>query len=92
LNAWCTLDPDSLPSTRWDAGELPAGWRKAIAVPDLQAGGEAWIRAGPTGILLVPSVIVPSEMNVLLDPAHPDFAKVRVTGRTPFHPDPRLLP
>ena len=46
--------------------------------------------AGVTGVLLVPSVIVPVEMNVLVNPRHPDAARIRLSGQEPFPLDPRL--
>jgi hypothetical protein len=36
-------------------------------------------------------VIVPSEVNVLINPAHPDAARILVVGRNPFTLDPRLF-
>ncbi len=41
--------------------------------------------------LSVPSVIVPQERNVLINPAHPEAAEVRVISNEPFPIDPRLV-
>jgi len=35
-------------------------------------------------------VIVPAEMNILIDPAHPDASRIRVVGLVPFELDPRF--
>lgn len=75
----------------WSVGELPANWRSTSLNPDCQARGQAWITAGNTLAVRVPSVIVPMEMNVLLNPVHPRFADVKVTESFPFSFDPRLL-
>lgn len=83
--------PDSLAIQHWRPGDLPPDWRKAEALPELQARGDGWIRAGTSGVLVVPSVVVPTESNILLNPSHPDIARIRVTGRTPFSLDPRLF-
>jgi hypothetical protein len=42
-------------------------------------------------VLEVASVIVPHEHNYLLNPAHPDFAKIVVEPPALFHFDPRLF-
>ena len=59
--------------------------------PEGQALGDAWVRRGETLSLRVPSVIIPSEENLLLNPAHPRMPDVRVVSVTPFQFDPRLL-
>lgn len=41
--------------------------------------------------LRVPSVIVPKEYNILINPLHPDFHQVVVLDVEPFYFDPRLL-
>jgi RES domain-containing protein len=83
--------PESLSIPQWLPADLPAGWRTDAALPVLQARGADWIRTAPSGVLLVPSVIVPSEVNVLINPAHPDAARILVVGRNPFTLDPRLF-
>ncbi len=59
-------------SARTEApGSLPVGWdadpsgRASIQV------GSAWIRAAASALLRVPSLIVPDEYNVLINPLHP---------------------
>lgn len=68
----------------------PRGWR---AEPPHEASmryGSHWLRRGRTAVLEVPSVIVPSEKNYLLNPRHPDFARIRIGRPAPFVFDPRL--
>lgn len=57
--------------------DLPVGWS---AIPEGRVSldvGDRWLRAAPTALLAVPSVIVPEEFNVLINPAHADAAQVR---------------
>jgi RES domain-containing protein len=42
-------------------------------------------------VLAVPSAIVPRETNYLLNPAHPDFRRLRIGRPEPFSLDPRML-
>lgn len=83
--------PESLAVQCWRPADLPLDWRNAEALPALQAMGDGWIRAGAAGVLVVPSVVVPTEVNILLNPSHADIARIQVTGRTPFSLDPRLF-
>ena len=83
--------PEGLLVAQWHPGMLPEGWRKSAAQPYLQAKGAAWLKAAKSGMLLVPSVLVPSEANLLINPEHPDAARIRVVTRTPFTLDPRLF-
>jgi len=43
-----------------------------------------------TVALRVPSVIIPEEYNYIINPAHPDFKKLRISRPEPFSFDPRM--
>ncbi len=70
---------------------LPKDWRQEPPPPSLQQIGDAWVQAGTSAILAVPSVIIPDELNYLLNPKHADFAKIKIENPTDFTFDPRLL-
>jgi len=72
--------------------DLPRNWRTYPAPPALQEVGDEWIRHGRSAVLRVPSVIVGGEFNFLLNPAHPDFAGIRISDPQRFDLDLRLLP
>lgn len=82
--------PDSLPTTTIAAEALPRDWREPVGPEALRTLGLDWIRAGKTAVLAVPSAILPSEQNVLLNPAHADFRKVTVGKPERFTFDRRL--
>jgi RES domain-containing protein len=69
---------------------LPANWRTYPAPEKLRDLGTGWVRSGRTAVLLVASSVIPHEMNVLLNPAHPDFARIHVREAEPFAFDPRM--
>ena len=88
------LIPCSFPQRavlRLDRTRLPAGWRAHPAVPQLQLLGDAWLKNGLSAVLDVPSVIIQSESNYLLNPVHPDFASIDVGPAQPFDFDTRLV-
>lgn len=69
---------------------LPQDWR-AVPAPDaLKDIGSAWARSSRSLALGVPSAIVKRERNVLLNPAHPDFSRVKIIETAPFSFDPRM--
>jgi RES domain-containing protein len=82
--------PGSLRLAEIEAGALPSDWRDFPAPVRLQDLGTGWVRSGETVGLWTPSAVIPHERNLLLNPAHPDFARVRLLPAVPFSFDPRL--
>jgi RES domain-containing protein len=82
--------PSGLRSQTLAPAELPAGWREYPAGEPLQELGAAWVREGRSAVLYVPSAVIPHERNVLLNPAHPDFRRLRLRPPEPFSFDPRM--
>ena len=56
-----------------------------------QALGDWWIESKGAAVLEVASAVVPHEHNYLLNPAHPEFAKIATDPPALFHFDPRLF-
>ena len=81
--------PDELVTTI-DAKILPAGWRSAVIPSATQEIGSAWQLSGRSVALAVPSVHIPQELCVLLNPEHPDTNRVMVRFPEPFTFDERL--
>jgi RES domain-containing protein len=83
-------DFDDYLVTVLDRSSLPRNW-KADPVPEaVQAVGDRWASSGSSVALRVPSVLVPEEFNFLLNPRHPDFAKIAVSRPHAFRFDVRL--
>ena len=53
--------------------------------------GDWWIDSKQSAVLEVPSAVVTGEHNYLLNPAHPDFARIVADPPALFHFDPRLF-
>jgi RES domain-containing protein len=70
--------------------KLPQDWR-AVANHENQQMGDAWIRSKESLSLLVPSAVVEDEWNVLLNPEHPDAAKIHVVETKAFRFDARMF-
>jgi len=71
---------------------LPGNWRHSPAPETLREVGDRFVAAGEAAVMLVPSVILPEENNVLLNPRHPDMGRmVRMAELEEFRFDARLL-
>jgi len=82
--------PDELEIGRLDPKTLPPAWHRTRD-ESLRRFGDEWIRAGQTVALLVPSAAVRGEWNVLLNPAHRNFDRVKFGEPLPFDFDARMF-
>jgi RES domain-containing protein len=53
--------------------------------------GDTWLKSRRSALARVPSVILPETFNYLLNPLHPDAAKIRITKSQTARFDLRLL-
>lgn len=70
----------------------PADWRSLEWPRSTQGIGSQWFADQDSVILQVPSVIVPLQHNYLINPQHPQFEELDISGPMPFEIDPRLAP
>jgi RES domain-containing protein len=72
--------------------DLPPDWDAVPSAHATAAIGDAWISSTRGLALAVPSALIPrsltSERNILINPAHPAFARIRVRI-VAFRHDPR---
>lgn len=67
--------PDELVK-RLSRRKLPLNWKDYPAPAATAAIGDAWVAAGSSVVLMVPSVLIETEHNFLLNPDHPDFTRI----------------
>ncbi|GAB3586899.1 RES family NAD+ phosphorylase [Hymenobacter daeguensis] len=82
--------PDDVSREALTPEDLPADWQRLSMPQPTATIGHAWLQSGRSLALQVPSVVVPQERNLLLNPAHPEFMRVRLLDAQPFHFDERL--
>lgn len=82
--------PDNVSRVVLTPRKLPANWRQVPAPPGLAVIGDAFAAGRESAILVLPSALVPSESNWLINPLHPEFAEIRVHPAEPFHYDARF--
>lgn len=82
--------PEGMTTARIEPRAFPHDWRRYPAPESLRDIGTAWVTRGQEAVLSVPSAVVPSERNYLINPAHPAFGRIRIGPPQPFSLDPRL--
>lgn len=82
--------PDTLAIDRLELQTLPANWHKTRD-ESLRRFAKEWIDRGQTVALFVPSAAIRGEWNILLNPAHPDFARVKLHDPQSFEFDVRMF-
>jgi RES domain-containing protein len=82
--------PNDLPVERHSPSELP-GWNGTDQSVS-RAFGDRWLAETRSAVLLIPSFVTQGrESNCLLNPAHPDFARIEPSAPEPIVWDERLL-
>ena len=71
--------------------QLPANWRDYPALEQLANIGTNWIKSKSSLLLEIPSAVVGKEMNILINPLHPDIKHVNVATKEKFFFDSRLF-
>ncbi len=69
---------------------IPEDWRQQPAPAATREFGRAWVEAATSVVLRVPSVVTAGEFNFILNPRHPDFARLKFGPPEPFAFDARL--
>lgn len=76
-----TLSPDALP-----------GWDQLPDAPAARGYGDRWLAEGRTAVLVVPAAAArPLQQHILLNPTHPDFARIILRPPAPVVWDVRLF-
>ncbi len=88
---YVTIDiPDNAPSGRLTAEDV-AGWNE-IPARASRVAGDAWIRTRSGLVLMVPSAVTLGlDDNAMINPLHPDYARIVVSEETPVRWDERLI-
>lgn len=83
--------PDGVSREAFDPAAHPR-WDDPHDTAVAQAFGRAWLRDRRSALLLVPSVVTGGrDTNAVVNPDHPDAARIAVGPETPAALDPRLF-
>jgi RES domain-containing protein len=82
--------PNDLPRAEITIKELPDNWRTYPSVEELRDIGTEWVRKASVPVLVVPSVVIPNELNYLVNPTHPLSDGIEIVSIDAFALDTRL--
>lgn len=83
--------PDELFGEPLGEETLPEGWRDPTGSATLRSMGDQWFDNAVSVARAVPSVVIPEERNVLINPEHPDFGRLDVGAAREFELDSRFF-
>lgn len=86
-----TLDIPDNSITAIEITDLPKNWAVYPAPVILSEIGEKWIKESITIALKVPSCIIYSAHNYILNCRHPEYSKIRLIDQKKFKFDTRLM-
>ena len=75
----------------FEVKKLPTDWQTFPHADSTQKIGDEFLRKNKFLILKVPSVVVQGDFNFLINPRHPDFAKIKILKTEKFSFDERLF-
>ena len=91
LSLACLDLPEDIVAEQISIADLPKNWRDYPAPSELADLGSGWAIAMRSLLLRVPSVVVPDEFNILINPKHPDMNRVVISSVESYMFDKRLL-
>ena len=97
------LNPDTLPADLvlglfeaevtvedvWPEGTVDT--RALDDIDQTRTVGQEWLRSGRSCALRVPSIVIPEEHNLVVNPAHAQARQIALVTERPFNFDGRLL-
>jgi RES domain-containing protein len=83
--------PENIAPKELNPSSLPKDWRDSPAPLELADLGTQWARSNTSLLLRVPSAVVESEYNILINPLHRDVPRVKLVKVVPYKMDERLM-
>lgn len=82
---------DSVSKKELNLTDFPSNWKEGKANQWFIETGNCWLQERKELLLIVPSVIIPEEKNVLINPHHPEIPLVQIIETKPFTIDHRFI-
>jgi len=83
--------PDDILVQKLNQSDLPLEWNAFPHPTSTQAIGDKFVSANTYCVLQIPSVVTQGDYNILLNPNHPDFLKIKIVNTQKFPFDKRIF-
>ncbi len=83
--------PDDVAIKRIAASGLPPNWQAFPHPASTQDVGRAFVTENKFAALMIPSVVTQGDFNVLINPNHADFSKIKIIREEKFPFDKRIF-
>ena len=83
--------PDNIVTKQIQEADLPTDWKEFPHPGSTQKVGDDFVAENKYCVLMVPSVVTQGDFNVLINPNHKDFSRIRITKIEKFPFDKRIF-
>jgi RES domain-containing protein len=83
--------PDDISMQKLTVTDLPADWNVFPHPNSTQSIGDKFIAENKYCALQIPSVVTQGDFNLLINPYHSDFSRIRIIDRVKFPFDKRIF-
>lgn len=83
--------PDDISMKNITVSKLPANWNEFPYPAATRKVGDDFVREGKACILKIPSAVTKGDHNLLVNPHHAEFKRLRVSSIEPFPLDRRIF-
>jgi RES domain-containing protein len=83
--------PDDISLQKLSTGDLPADWNIFPHTPSTQQIGDRFIADNKYCVLQIPSVVTEGDHNLLINPNHENFKRIKIIATSTFPFDKRIF-
>jgi len=83
--------PDDIALKKLTPADLPENWNAFPNPPSTQAIGDKFVFENQYCILMIPSSVTKGDYNLLINPNHPDFTRIKIISIEKFPFDKRIF-
>lgn len=83
--------PDDISLIKFNSNDLPADWNVFPHPVSTQKIGDAFINGNKKCIMQIPSVVTQGDYNILINPNHAEFTRIKIISLEKFPFDERIF-
>lgn len=83
--------PETILIQKLNPSDLPKQWNVFPHPASTQAIGDQFVSENKYGVLQIPSAVTQGDFNILINPYHPDFSKIKIVTIEKFPFDKRIF-